>query len=97
MTTHSPLQIGKRITMRLYTIEQTLGRVGNDKALQDIAKTYNLSDNILKIIARHIHRILKDNGYKIVPIKEDSWDRATNDHTKAQLTGQPCLCPKCFR
>jgi len=27
----------------------------------------------------------------------DSWVNATNDHAQAQITGQPCVCPKCFR
>ena len=28
---------------------------------------------------------------------QDSFANATNDHTRAQLTGEPCLCPRCFR
>lgn len=83
--------------MRMYTIEQTLNLVWNDKILQDVVRPYSISSGLLGDIAHHIHRILKDNGYKIVPIEKDSWDDATNDHTKAQITGQPCLCPKCFR
>ena len=29
--------------------------------------------------------------------KKDSFLNATNDHTRAQLTGESCLCPRCFR
>jgi hypothetical protein len=83
--------------MRMYTVEQILNRAGSDKVLQEVVKPYKISGGLLQTIAHHVHRILKDNGYKIIPAKNDNWDNATNDHALAQLTGRTCLCRKCFR
>ena len=82
--------------MPRYSVTEILNLAGGDKVLQEVVKPYKISSGLLQTIAHHVHRILKDNGYKVVPV-DDSWSNATNDHTLAKLTGRPCLCPRCFR